>query len=382
MTSSPNSAGTVTNSGTISGTNGAGVGVDLYAGSVDNTGLIKGHGGVDITSAAGTVTNSGTIMASGTGGFGVYLAAGGTIIDSGAINGASGTAVSFGGAGGNRLVLDPSDDLGGKAAGSTSAGATNTLELAAAAGIGTVSGLGTQFANFGTVTVDAGAQWALGGMLIGAGTPSRYRHADRSRYADQCRRGSGDLDRRPGEPRRQRPRSGPDRDPVGRGRLSRQRGNRHDRGCRGRGLRHRRRCGRHQPSQILGTGSFGVGISLKAGGSVGNSGLIAGASGIIGSNAASTADTVVNFGTIAGTGGAGIALGSGTDREFINSGTISVRVAQRSSSAAVSTPSWSNREPYSPGHSPDSGRSTRSTWRRPRRRGRCFRGRRWAARCR
>ena len=57
-------------------------------------------------------------------------------------------------------------------------GATNTLELGSAASAGTLSGLGSSFVDFGTVTVDSGAQWALagnntlasGGTLINSGT--------------------------------------------------------------------------------------------------------------------------------------------------------------------------------------------------------------------
>ena len=190
---------TLSNFGTIQDTGGSiGSGVDLVAGgTVTNaaTALIAGYlQGVYISGGAGTVVNSGTIAGTGTTGSinGVHLnstsgfvdnTAGGVIIDgvaiqggagtvinSGRISGDNGTAISFDGSGGNRLVLDPGYSLGGKAVGSTSAGATNTLELASAAGVGTVSGLGTSFVNFGAVAVDAGAQWTLtGANALGAG---------------------------------------------------------------------------------------------------------------------------------------------------------------------------------------------------------------------
>ncbi len=154
------SAGSVTNSATIVGTNGDGVYLQAGGSVANNAGLIEGSTGVDITGGAGTVTNYSTII--GTSGVGVALAAGGTIVDSGTISGGAGTAVRFDGTGGNLLVLDPGYHLGGVVVGGTSAGATNTLELGSAASAGTVSAaLPTEFVNFGTVTVDAGAQWTL-----------------------------------------------------------------------------------------------------------------------------------------------------------------------------------------------------------------------------
>ncbi len=46
-------------------------------------------------------------------------------------------------------------------------GAANTLELASGAGAGTISGLGSQFQNFQTVTIDSGASWTVGGTISG-----------------------------------------------------------------------------------------------------------------------------------------------------------------------------------------------------------------------
>ncbi|HEV2337015.1 MAG TPA: hypothetical protein VGS13_16030, partial [Stellaceae bacterium] len=171
--------GNVANYGTVVSGNGKD-GVCLYAGgSVSNgqsgaaAALISGYAwGVEIQHSAGTVINFATVESTGTAGTtsGVLLSAGGTVTDAGTIRGASGTAIGFGGTSASRLILDPGYHLGGKAFGSTSAGATNTLELGSAAGTGTLSGLGSSFVHFGAVGVDAGAGWVLASTnAIGAG---------------------------------------------------------------------------------------------------------------------------------------------------------------------------------------------------------------------
>lgn len=146
-------AGTVTNAGSIVGT--VNFGVDLaVGGSVgNNAGLIQGiREGVYIEGGAGTVTNSGRILSTTT--FGIQFAAGGTVIDLGTISGGAGTAISFGGTGGNLLVLENGYSLTG---GVSVAGTANTLELLGTAGAVTVdfdkSGAG--FTNFGTAAFGA-----------------------------------------------------------------------------------------------------------------------------------------------------------------------------------------------------------------------------------
>jgi hypothetical protein len=160
--------GTVANSGKVIGATANGIDL-LDGGSVTNTGtgLIQGYFGVATSPTnpgVTTVTNSGTII--GRTNNGVALDEGGTVIDSGTISGGNGIAISFGGFGGSaltaRLVLDPGYHLVGTVLGSTTPGATNTLELASAASAGTVSTvLATEFGNFGAVTVDPGARWTL-----------------------------------------------------------------------------------------------------------------------------------------------------------------------------------------------------------------------------
>ena len=118
-------AWTVTNAGLLGSE--AGYGVSLAAGgSVTNqaTGTIYGYqAGVKITGAAGTVVNAGSIAGSGTAADAVSLAAGYA----------------------NTVIVDPGASFigtvdGGNAPGS---GPASVLELASAAGAGTLTGLGT-----------------------------------------------------------------------------------------------------------------------------------------------------------------------------------------------------------------------------------------------
>jgi autotransporter-associated beta strand protein len=158
-----NGAGTVINPGTIfAGYDGIRF---VDGGSIDNSGLITGRStGVVVYAPIGTATdpgtiactvsNTGTIVGSPTG---ANLFSGGTLIDFGTISG-SGEAVYLGGSGSNRLVLYPGYRLTGTVKGSGNA--RNTLELAGTAA-GTASGLGSEFINFGSVVVDAGADWIL-----------------------------------------------------------------------------------------------------------------------------------------------------------------------------------------------------------------------------
>ena len=47
------------------------------------------------------------------------------------------------------------------------AGSSNTIELTATGGAGTLSGLSSAYQNFGTVTIDAGANWTITGSTAG-----------------------------------------------------------------------------------------------------------------------------------------------------------------------------------------------------------------------
>ena len=195
-------AGTVTNFATIAASTGTGIFLSAggsvangQSGSIDAS-ISAGSGGVYVKNAAGTVDNFGII--SGTN-FGVEMVAGGivtvnrfaaisgnvgisitgadgTVIGTGVINGSGGTAIQFVGGFNDLLILDPSAVVIGKVDGGTG---NNTLELRAGATSGTLSGLGSNFLNFGHVVVNPGAKWTVevatptSGQVITGGGASR-----------------------------------------------------------------------------------------------------------------------------------------------------------------------------------------------------------------
>ena len=145
-----NVAGTVTNYGTIIANASNGAGVGLRSG-----GIVVNAAGATITGAYGvsvigygnnisTVVNAGTIHGTGANHFAVFFQTG------------------------NDLLVDaPGAVFDGVAAAAGSA----TLELASAASTGALTGLGTNFTGFGTVTVDSSAQWNVSGSnSVASGT--------------------------------------------------------------------------------------------------------------------------------------------------------------------------------------------------------------------
>ena len=108
---------------------------------------------------------------------GVGLYGGGTVTNAGTISGNTGTAISLGTLGTNRLIVDPGAYFGGHVVGSASA--SNTLELASAASAGSLSGIGTDFTNFGSIMFDAGTDWVIAGDPTGlSGTISGFAFGD------------------------------------------------------------------------------------------------------------------------------------------------------------------------------------------------------------
>ena len=156
--------GTVTNSGVLSAY--AATAVQLSGGgNVTNLsgGLITATGGslpavqVSNGSGAATITNYGTISGSE----GVYAGANAaqTLIDSGTIIGSGGTAVALG-AGTGLVQFRPGNLL---MQGTVTGGGSSELEFASGASTGTLDGIGASFINFATGTVDTGASWELTG---------------------------------------------------------------------------------------------------------------------------------------------------------------------------------------------------------------------------
>lgn len=167
--------GSVTNaaSGTITAVKHAVV-LDT-AGSVLNQGFVRATS----TDAAavylnhgGAVTNAGTVIGGQQGVFfGQSGSSGGTLTTSGAITGAS-DAVQFSPGFTNRLIVAPGAVFSGTVDGGNVIGSSfvSTLELASAASAGTLAGIGTQFVDFGQITIDAGASWIFtGANTVAAG---------------------------------------------------------------------------------------------------------------------------------------------------------------------------------------------------------------------
>jgi hypothetical protein len=114
-----------------------------------------------------TLTSGGVVdNAAGASMESVYVSGGpGTITNAGVIRGST-VAVSFAGAYADRVIVDPGAEFGGTVQGGTG---TNVLELAAGTvgATGTLSGVGSEFTNFGTITIDDDASWELAGATTG-----------------------------------------------------------------------------------------------------------------------------------------------------------------------------------------------------------------------
>jgi hypothetical protein len=155
-------------------------------GTVDNFGTIASgyysgirmrYGGTVINEAGGTITggteptpgNYFTANASGVyfGGTDATLENAGTIV---ATRGdpsipGQGDSVVMDGSDTNRLIVDAGAVFDGNVV--ARSGADNTLELAASATPGTITGLGTKYTGFETVTIDSGATWTVAGTIAG-----------------------------------------------------------------------------------------------------------------------------------------------------------------------------------------------------------------------
>jgi hypothetical protein len=190
---------TITDAGTLTNTGSLGSSVTLGVGAVltnASGGTIVGSGLAALSGPSGgtaIVVNAGLIDPAT---YGVYLPGGGSVTNARGgtiagtafgvkIGGGSGTVTNAGtivggidldGTGSNLLVLDP----GGVVASATaSSSASNMLELASGASVGTVTGLGLQFLNFGSLQFDTGGDWFVAGNTAGlAGQISGFAHGD------------------------------------------------------------------------------------------------------------------------------------------------------------------------------------------------------------
>jgi hypothetical protein len=129
------------------------------SGGFTSTGTLEATGGATLALDLGAITVSGLVSVAANSALDLTgeLTVNGTLVNFGAVSGGGATEVAFG-SGTDRLILGPGATFGGSVVGG---GVNSTLELAAGAGAGTLSGLGTEFTNFGTVIVDAGATWTV-----------------------------------------------------------------------------------------------------------------------------------------------------------------------------------------------------------------------------
>ena len=165
--------GFISNSGTI-----AGGGIITYPAyhpanslptTIVNTGKILGltasnskYGAIDLQTG-GIITNLATGTISGENGtYGVRIkGAAGTVINAGYIsNGSSGgDAVTLAAGYANLVVVDPGAKFKGIVDGGAAAG--SSLELGSGAAKGTLSGFGSEYINFGTLTLEPSASWLI-----------------------------------------------------------------------------------------------------------------------------------------------------------------------------------------------------------------------------
>ena len=145
--------GTLQNSGSVSGA------VTVAGASVvDNAGVLGS--GVTISGSQLTNESTGTILSSGV----AVMATGGvTITDAGSISGGVGSfAIYLGGTGNNLLKFVPGAAVSGYVVNN---GTNDSIELTSGASSGTLTGFGDTIYGFSTISVDAGANWTIGGSF-------------------------------------------------------------------------------------------------------------------------------------------------------------------------------------------------------------------------
>jgi hypothetical protein len=165
--------GMVNNSGGIEAWAEGGTAVMLLSGGyVGNaaTGTIAAATGIAVSRGVGVVVNDGLVTATTAGiVFGASVT-GATVLNAGSIVVRDGTAIDFGNAAALLEVAPDAVFRGEVLAG----GGGNTIELlageaSAGESIGNLSGLGTAFVGFDTLSLDSLAQWFLAGTNLAAG---------------------------------------------------------------------------------------------------------------------------------------------------------------------------------------------------------------------
>ena len=158
-------AAIIDNVGTIASTTGYVVELNV-GGSVTNAAkghIVGGKRGVNFSDGGvGTLVNYGVISSQ----TGVAMPSGGaTITNAGTIIGTGGGAIS-GSVGNDLLIVRPGAVFQGTV---NADSGTNILELGTSLLMGTLTGIGTQFLNFGSIEFDSGANWFIAGNTAGLG---------------------------------------------------------------------------------------------------------------------------------------------------------------------------------------------------------------------
>jgi hypothetical protein len=272
-------AGTVTNFGTIVGTGDGHTGVGMSTGSVDNTGLIAGDNAVEVAfykgGGTGTVTNSGTILGTGTHGSGISLDGGGSVGNTGLIEGRDGVQINYA----QGLITNLGTIVGTEANG-----------FGVLLGYGTLMNSGSISGVSSIAVVDGGGVLdnQVNGVIVGVGgvaTTYRTVTVTNAGTIEGTRTGTYYIF------------------PLGDGIFLGDGG-----------------AVANQAGGVLAGVSAGVYLAAEA--DVTNAGIISGSIGVAIAAGDARPATVVNYGAIAGTGGIAIALGSANDEIVIERGSL------------------------------------------------------------
>ena len=152
--------GTVSNVGSLSRITGGNIGVAMGIGTVSNDGTIHSSGYAGVTGGQYVTNNlASSVISGGSWGVNVGGALALTVVNHGTISGTTG-AIVFPDQIGNELVLFPGAVENGQVLG----GDFSDVLALEAGGTGAISGIGSQFTQFETIVVAAGATWKATGV--------------------------------------------------------------------------------------------------------------------------------------------------------------------------------------------------------------------------